>query len=141
MRLRGSALAAGREGVDIPAVPMGEPEAPEWLTPDARLLWNDAVVRFRGTGRLSPLDQHSLGRYVQTLAEWWRLSAEPDPSPAVMRRAHQLAQQLGTLEDRFGFNPAARARLGFGTEPPPQADDGAARFFGPVPLDDRPHEG
>lgn len=105
------------------------PECPEWLTGDARKVWDRMIDTLNFMGVLTEADGNSLARYCVTFVRW-RAAEEflakygttfpvkddrgkvkcfmPFPEVAI---ANQLSQMLTRLEAEFGMTPSSRTRI------------------------------
>ncbi len=126
LQLRGSRHAKGRRE---PAVALGIPTAPDYLSPAAQPLWEAVTGLLRAAGLLTQVDGHQLGRYCVLHARWRRMLAHveahgevevqeagnggtkrvPTPEARLMREYHA---DLARIEASFGMTPSARASLG-----------------------------
>jgi len=125
---RGSWRAKLRKNEPNPSGPVGDP--PDWLSPEAKEIWEVIVERVKNLDLLTCVDREPFARYCSMLAQWRKLYEETkDLSPvyplhnedgsvrylqerpeiSLMKR---LDKQLLALEKEFGFTPSARANLG-----------------------------
>lgn len=139
-----------------PVPPPGPVDAPKWLTPAARAIWDDLAPVLITMRVLTVADRMTFGRYCRAFARYLELqknfwdkgphgtlyplkdkkgrtrNAGEWPQAAEIRRLQEI---LVRLEDRFGLSPAARSRLrvsgsgNAGTPPPdPTKDTGPLRM-------------
>ena len=107
--------AKQRKGEPVPEG--GAPEAPEWLTDDARDIWWRVCGHLKGMGTLARCDEFVIGRYCQMFAHWvrtaGRIAEHPDHEKVDSwhMRLGSLNDKLRMLEQQFGLTPAARANL------------------------------
>jgi P27 family predicted phage terminase small subunit len=57
-----------------PAKGKGLPDAPEWLSPEARAQWDRLVPELANLDRVSPLDGPALARYCDAWSRWVELA-------------------------------------------------------------------
>jgi P27 family predicted phage terminase small subunit len=144
---RGSwrAKARGKAGEPRPADPL--PAAPDYLTAGERSCYR-RVAALLGQCRVgTAADVDAVARYACLLLHWRRCNEQVNregltileasgentvsrPNPAA-RLLTAIAAELRAMEDRFGLNPSARARLV--VEQPTEADQAEAKFFKVVP--------
>lgn len=144
LRLRGT-LRESRV-YDEPEPPPGTPEAPDWLTPEARAAWDQLAPTLQASGLLTMLDRNALGRYC-TLWVRWRVAEDfiatngsvftqrdgngksrgVKPFPQVAE-ASQLAQALTRMEAEFGMTPSGRSRIHVDTSNRQKVPEELARF-------------
>jgi len=103
LKLRGSRLAARRQGEPIP--PPGLPKCPGWLTPEEKAIFRQVARLLDGMGIAAATDANPLAMYARMLAKW---ITYPDPTA---REPMRLAGPLLALEREFGLSPASRARI------------------------------
>lgn len=104
-------------------------EAPEFLSPEAKILWDKLAPVYQDAGLLAEFDLFRFGHYLSAIAHSNRLMKEIDEHGATVqvinKKGHasdqhhprhnqyldmiRLADKLGA---HFGDSPAARARLG-----------------------------
>ena len=121
-----------------PRVPSKPPEAPEFLSDEAKTEWARVVPQLRVLGLLTHLDTPILAAYCASYARWVaaerilaRLAAD-DPesqgftvkgslgSPMVnptLKVARLSAHDMLRYASEFGFSPATRTRIQVGTSP------------------------
>jgi P27 family predicted phage terminase small subunit len=118
---RGSSLTARRRRTEQGARNVGKADrlrCPDWLGGEARDIFRRTVAELKPWGVLKPVDANALGRYAVTVILYRRMveardSAGDDASAArIERRLAKLHAMLSAIEDRFGLNPSARARMG-----------------------------
>lgn len=119
-----------------PAVDDRFPEAPSWLSDDARVEWDRVAPILSDWGALNRLDLAALASYCQTYAQYvdCQERLESDGLTTADGKLHPLARfsdsllrQLRSLIAELGFTPSSRGRL----EIPPEAvKDELAEFMG-----------
>jgi P27 family predicted phage terminase small subunit len=121
LQARGSWRGYLNRGEPVP--PAGRPECPDWVSPAAWKAWWILIPMLEEMGILSRIDQNALVRYVVTLARWHECeqfllkggmlveSQFGTRTHPYTKEVDRLATQLGRLEQSFGLNPSARARL------------------------------
>ena len=136
LEARGSWLAKTRK--DEPQAE-GVPLCPDWLTDEAKLIWNRLLPMLQGIGVVGAVDENAMARYCQTFALWrtcvmfvaehgMENNGKEYPHTG---RASQLADQLLRIERQFGMTPASRANLAIDTTKQPKEPSGKERFFMP----------
>ena len=130
LEARGSRLAPGRVGEPRPAVKA--PPCPPWLKGECRAEWR-RQARFLVQHRLiAEADRAMLAAFCEAWGDFVAaaraVQGDADAPEALCRRRDAACERLIKLADRFGFSPAARARVRSG--PPAEGKgDGKARFF------------
>ena len=126
----GSRRAATRP--DDLRLPVGAPQPPDHLRPDAVAVWSEIVTGLAGAGVLSAVDRVALEIVSVAAGEMIEadraLSVPLDSDSAdAMRHVRQQAYRrwLG-VAPRFGLTPADRARVGVHGE---KQESTKARFF------------
>lgn len=123
LNARGSWRAKVRTQEPIPA--KQTPGCPAFLKGEARLEWNRQVKALAKMGCLAKCDRGSLALYCEAWGEFAEavyLLAENGPvieserygkvrRKTLMVFRNKAAERLIKLADRFGFSPAARARV------------------------------
>lgn len=127
LRLAGSWRAAKRR--KEPAVALGVPDPPDWLSDDARAAWGELATVLAPMRVVSPTDALSLAQLAEYLSRWKRATAAlakygeviptKDDAGRVtgFRRSPYVAMQieyglmLRRLMSEFGMTPSARSRL------------------------------
>jgi len=133
LRLRGSWRSRRNPKEPQPAV--AKPEAPAWLSDDAKKVFDDYAERLLASGVLTAVDQFALARYADLWTQYrrcaeftakhgevWVVRGRPGPNGAEGRPVGfatypqaklklALAAVLLQLEREFGMTPAARAGL------------------------------
>ena len=123
-----------------------KPTCPEWLKGEAKKEWNRQIKELVKAGVIAKLDRGLLAAWCDAWAAFGNLSgriaaieellpgADAEHAERLEKQLWRLAIQkersLATLlkiSDRFGFSPAARARLK--TRQPEQAPSDKSRFF------------
>lgn len=110
------------------------PTRPDWLTGEARRMWDDVVAELSRLQLLKPLDEGALTAYCLT---WQRLCEAsaivtrtglvletekgPVKNPAVLI-LESASKELRAWSAEFGLTPSAEARLGK-TDAPDGQDD------------------
>ena len=102
--------------------PAGTP-APDWLSDEARAVWERVAPCLEANGMLSVPDADSLAVYADVVGRYVELRRAGEPAPM------NLVQQMRQLASEFGFTPAARSRVSAPRKPEDGAQ-GKARFFG-----------
>lgn len=110
---------------------------PSWLDAEAAAEWRRIVAGLRPFGILRPTDATALGRYCELWTLWRKLIEARDAAPVndvtcirLERRALKVSVSLLALEDKFGLNPASRARLNLPLQvAAPTTTDLKMRFF------------
>lgn len=99
--------------------PAGAPTPPDWLSDDARQLWQSLVPSLAARGVATAVDTAELGG----LCDWWAryrqvsraLDAVADIKSTEYYRLQILAgaawKNFATAASKFGLNPSDRARL------------------------------
>jgi P27 family predicted phage terminase small subunit len=117
------------------------PDCPEWLTDDAKLIWDKAVPILERTGILTEADGDVLAQYSTAFSNWKQLEIKMRGLPLVMvvgkggymqqaplvsacMKASMLVSRLGEL---LGLNPSSRSRI---MVPPGGEDDAEEFLFG-----------
>ena len=112
---------ADRHGeADAVWLPDGGPStAPEWLSADARLLWDQLAPQLSGAGVATDVDRAELS----ALCDWWAryrealrtLDEVEDRKTTEFYRLSILAsmawKNFASAAGKFGLNPSDRARL------------------------------
>jgi len=126
LKLRGS-WRSNRPGEPQPK--KGEPDRPDWLSPEAQAAWGQIVPVLMQMGVLTKADGNALARYCELWVEWRQCCQHTlehgltfplknkdgdvisqQVSPEATQR-NKLSVELRRLEDAFGLTPAARARI------------------------------
>lgn len=129
LEARGSWLAKVRQGEPEP--PVERPSCPAFLKGEAKREWNRQCVQLRRLGIIAKCDRAVLAAYCLAWEEFIEAEAwiaqhghttvtengYVTTHPLVYVR-NNAADRLLKLSDRFGFSPAARARVR--TEKPPK---------------------
>ena len=112
---RGSWRAKARKKSGEPVLPLGEPEAPDFLPAEARAEWERQVIHLRTMGLLVEADRALLVVYCTAWATFAKtFTARPRGLRAQDRnfRQRQAAQDmLLKVAQQFGFSPSARTRV------------------------------
>jgi len=140
LEARGSPCAKPRLGE--PRLPVERPSCPRWLKGETRAEWNRQAKALESAGILARCDRALLAAYCEAWGEFVeavrRLEADgyttttdkgytmASPWVAIKNRA---VERLVKLADRFGFGPAARARLRVVSDHGSEPDNGKLRFF------------
>ena len=113
---------------DQMVAPREKPNAPKWLSKDARTIWQYITAELYEIGVLAKLDRTALARYCDYCAQWIEAKQHvEDDGPTSsytdtkdVRRtrpsAHfrvmiELGRELARLEQQFGLTPSARTRV------------------------------
>ena len=114
-----------------PVPPAGEVLAPDWLTDDAKKIWEQLAPRMQAMQVLTTADVLTFGRYCELFARWHQLRelmwvgnratyvvkdesgkkvkyVAEHPANVELRR---LTAQLLQHEREFGLTPSARSRI------------------------------
>jgi P27 family predicted phage terminase small subunit len=140
LEARGSPRAKLRLGE--PRLPVERPSCPAWLKGEARAEWNRQAKALESAGILARCDRALLVAYCEAWGEFLQARQELEangytfttdkgyvgPSPWVAIR-NRAVERLVKLADRFGFSPAARARLHVVSDHGSEPDNGKLRFF------------
>jgi P27 family predicted phage terminase small subunit len=110
-------------------LPDGAPTMPDWLTDEARELWEALVPPLAQRGVATEIDAAELA----AMCDWWKryrqacraLDDISDRQSNTYYRTQILAgaawKNFSSAASRFGLNPSDRAKLRLGVEP--RADD------------------
>jgi P27 family predicted phage terminase small subunit len=140
--LKGIGNGKDQAGYPIPAAPpfeRGIPDAPPWLTPDAREVWDRVAPTLDRLDLLKPEDREAFTCYCEAWATYraalkevrtYGLTIEShktgmqhkNPSVTVMETA---ANQLLRFAQQFGLTPVAEVAL---AKPPKPAEDSDDRY-------------
>lgn len=116
------------------ARPVGEVVAPEWLSTQARVLWDQMTPEMVRTGLLTPLDAPLLAEALEALViarlarhravqeAMGRISTQPGGPSAAGTYARAIAIVI-SLGSRFGMTPADRSRIAVGGDYHPEGGD------------------
>lgn len=118
LKLRGSWRGKTRRGEPQP--PAGIPDAPAWLSAEAREAYTEVAAQLHGLGMMTMIDRNALARYADL---WVSYCLSRDVNEQI-----KLSAELGKLERQFGLTPSARASLASGPKPA-AADDGRRAKF------------
>lgn len=142
LEARGSWLPKTRAGE--PRLPVERPSCPAWLSREAKAEWRRQVKELARMGVLARVDRGQLAVYCEAWGEFVEVCEQlrqtgrllkakksdvvyTNPLISIRNRA---VERLIRLADRFGFSPAARARVqSEGQQTEEAAADGKARFF------------
>ena len=106
--------------------PPARPDAPEWLSEEARAEWDRVVPELDGLGILARVDRGVLALYCDTWGKFVAVSREIDGTDATVKPRNRgegsvrhplwttyraLGGQLQSLASKLGCEPSARARL------------------------------
>jgi P27 family predicted phage terminase small subunit len=137
LRLTGTWRGKKRQGE--PKVDIAVPDAPDWLSDEAKAAWDELATVLAPMMVVSPSDAISLAQLAEYLAQWKKATAALKRYGEVMptrdesgkivgfRRSPWVAMQmeyglmLRRLMAEFGMTPSARARLGNNAEDPKEA--------------------
>lgn len=111
--------------------------APEWLSPDAKAIWDVRASKLEALGLLTELDVDMLAMYCQAYADFIQLMKEIREEgwiiETVSKRgpirdknrkctiANEKWEIIKTSSQRFGFTPADRGKIE--AEPKDKGDD------------------
>lgn len=140
LEARGSWRAKGRQGE--PQLPVEAPSCPAWLPAEGKAEWRRQVKLLVQMGVISKADRALLAAYCEAWAELVALTCAIDErlrqdllagyawavKDGLINAKAKAVDRLMKLADRFGFSPAARARLR-APEQPESKDSGKGRFF------------
>lgn len=104
LKLRGSWRGEVRDGE--PAAAVEAPEAPEWLSEEARGEWDRVVPELIGRGTLAKADRAMLALYCHAWGQFVGAVNDAD-----LHLIESSAARLMKAADRFGLSPAAKARV------------------------------
>ena len=105
LKLRGSWRGKTRKGEPKPG---GDPVCPAWLTGEAKEIWKRMVPGLKKSGVMAKVDSFAFARYCLYAVLWLKELSNPGRTEATLER---YANQLYKLEQSFGLQPSARARL------------------------------
>lgn len=119
--------SGGRKVKQPPGYVRLAPEAPEWLSPEARAEWDRVVPELQRLELTKPLDRAALSAYCETWSRLVTASMEIKlngmftegsqgqlvKNPAVMI-AEQAGKELRAWCAEFGFTPSAESRMNAG---------------------------
>lgn len=105
-----------------PAYTGGSADAPEWLSEDARAIWNRLAVNLDANGLLTEVNRDLLAVYCDLVADYRAKRAEGKMPPMAQ------VSRMTSLAGEFGFTPSAASRI-VAPKKKGQAD-GKSRFFG-----------
>lgn len=137
----------GRE--DEPQLPVEKPACPSWLKGEGRAEWNRQVKQLERMGCIAKVDRAMLASYCDAWGDFvrlvWRvqeqeslrlgtqnLEAEALADELLSdleRRKERVCKRLMQLADRFGFSPAARARVKSMGQPKQEQETGKGKYF------------
>jgi P27 family predicted phage terminase small subunit len=126
---------------DEPQPREAEPDPPEWLTPEARAVWDRTTVELRAMGLLAAADTDALVVYVNAVTNYAKAQQLIDRSGilivagrkdrgVVKNPANIVAEHNAVIVHRlareFGLTPSARVNL---ASPRPAAEDDVLRLL------------
>ena len=132
LNARGSWRGKKREGE--PKFADGVGPCPSWLSKPGQEEWRRVVKQLKGSGLVQQVDRAALAVYCEAWGEF------VDLVDTIAALGHQEAWRLVPMKndaarrviaaaDRFGFSPAARARVKAPERQPAEDGEGKARFF------------
>jgi P27 family predicted phage terminase small subunit len=94
-------------------------KAPDWLSPEALLVWKRILKQTKGLQLLDNLDENMLAIYCDTMIKYQQLSGpkfDENGKPEVLtsegiKSLQAYARLLAGYADKLGLTPAGRARL------------------------------
>ena len=87
-------------------------KAPDWLTEEAKQVWESTRRKLRGIELLDNLDTELLAIYCDAVAKYREASKNMDPESSDSIKAVQAwARIISVYADKLGLSPAGRARL------------------------------
>lgn len=115
------------------------PTCPAWLSPEAKAEWRRQMKQLTLAGLVQSVDRSAMAVYCEAWGEFVlavdqiqqrtaRGEIGLDVCVKLIRLKNAAAERVIRLADRFGFSPAARARI----KSPPREEgkpSGKARFF------------
>lgn len=114
----------------------GVPSCPTWLSREAKAEWKRQVVQLDGAGVLQLADRAILAAYCEAWGELWELSKGVKKlgyvkaiQRGLLSAKNRAADRLVKLADRFGFSPAARARVKATDEEEQVGGEETLRYF------------
>ncbi len=105
-----------------PSFPACQTPAPDWLTDEARSVWERVAPCLESNGMLTMADADSLATYCDVVGRYVTLRRAGEDAPM------NLVQQMRQLAAEFGFTPASRSRVAAPRKP--DAAQGKSRYFG-----------
>lgn len=132
LEARGSWRAKDRP--EEPQLPVGAPEAPDWLSEEARAEWDRQVKHLLRMRVVSEADRALFASYCEAWSEFVRLTILMNkcaPGRGKNWRTLNCAKRAASdallkLAMQFGFSPSARTRLKSVED---GVDDKSLRFF------------
>lgn len=88
--------------------------APEWLSEDARAIWDETKAKLKGIQLLDNLDTAMLALYCDAVANYRQTSAriaQGNNSADTIKELQAWARLVISFSDKLGFTPGGRARL------------------------------
>jgi P27 family predicted phage terminase small subunit len=107
-------------------------KAPEWLSEEAREVWDGLRRKLRGVRLLDNLDAELLGIYCDAIAHYRAASkllvqldenGVPLATDERIKQAQAWARIVSTYAEKLGLSPTARARLAKRKAESPPLDD------------------
>lgn len=139
LKARGSWRAKTRP--NEPAPPPAIPDAPDWLSAEARAEWERQVLQLTPLGLLAKADRALLAAYCEAWAEFVEAvefvaehghtsttelgNVIQHPMVGIKNRA---AERLNRFAQQFGFSPSSRTHL-HAPEPKTKGQHAKGRFF------------
>lgn len=119
--------SGGRPIKKAPAFLRLPPEAPDWLSPEARAHWNRVVPELQRLELTKPLDQGALAAYCETWARFVaaqmtiqveghyvkNANGVPAKHPAVLI-AEAASKEIRAWSAEFGLTPSSETRISVG---------------------------
>lgn len=133
LRMRGSKRAIYDRQGEM-QLPLGEPDMPAWLSPEAKKEWRRVAPPLVEAGALAEADRALLAAYCEAWAEFVAARQSLDRSGPLLKDADgavypnpylaikdRACERLVRLAGHFGLSPATRARI---KAMPPQQQGG-----------------
>ena len=135
LKARGSWRAKKREGE--PKFTDGVGPAPSFLSKEGKAEWQRVAKLLTGSGLAQRVDRAALAVYCEAWGEFVdlvdalaaRAFEEGMQRRSAVAEKNAAAQRVLATADRFGFSPAARARVKAPERQPAADGEGKARFF------------
>lgn len=143
-------LKAAQQAKPDSELPVKIPPCPAFLTPDAKTEWKRIAKDLTVLGMVNELDRGELAVYCQAWADWKKaremiaglgevgmIDETPNGFKQIsvwMQIANRAEERMNKAGSNFGFNPAARSKLGPTQQPqgelfPNEQAKKAAKYF------------